>query len=55
MTKPSKEQPKTGERGAAEAAARQERLAAALRDNLKRRKDQARQRRAAAEGPAEKE
>jgi hypothetical protein len=55
MTKLPKEPPKMGERGVAEAAARQERLAAALRDNLKKRKDQARQRRASEAGPAEKE
>jgi hypothetical protein len=51
-----KEKPITGARAADEAAKRQERLAAALRENLKKRKEQARARPAAGKdgktGPA---
>jgi hypothetical protein len=43
-----KPKPALSDRGKADAAERQERLAAALRDNLRRRKQQARVRKAAA-------
>ena len=46
-----KDRPRMGAEGAAEAARRQERLAAALRDNLKKRKEQLRQRQSADEAP----
>jgi hypothetical protein len=52
-----KPKPAQSDRGKAEAAERQERLAAALRDNLRRRKRQAQVRKAAADaspGPREK-
>lgn len=42
MTKEPRQQPQLSEHGKAEAARRQERLAAALRDNLRKRKQQAR-------------
>jgi|307.fasta_scaffold682946_2 hypothetical protein len=44
-----KPKPAVSDRGKADAAERQERLAAALRDNLRRRKQQARVRKAAAD------
>jgi hypothetical protein len=44
MRKTEKERPAATEHGAAEAARREARLAAALRENLKRRKTQARER-----------
>jgi len=44
MPKTEKERPAASEHGTAEAARREARLAAALRENLKRRKSQARER-----------
>jgi hypothetical protein len=44
MSKAEKQRPAASEHGAAEAARREARLAAALRENLKRRKTQARER-----------
>lgn len=52
MTEKAKEQPKLGAGGATVAAERQQRLAAALRANLARRKAQARTRDARSDGGA---
>ena len=53
MTKDPRKEPRLGERGARELAERKERLAAALRENLRKRKQQARGRAEAPLAPCE--